>query len=77
MSHPRHKLSSTENSPNQDHFSLLTFTEAWAAACGVDETAGLECADAKAEVREGLRAGAGMSTGAVVRYLCTGVIVAG
>lgn len=35
----------------------------------VEEVAWLECADAKAI--EGLRAGAGMSTGAVVRYLCT------
>ena len=57
--------------------SLLTLTVEWTAARGVVETAGLECADEKAEFSEGLRAGAGMRTGAVVRYLCTGVTAGG
>lgn len=39
--------------------------------------AGIECADPRAEVSEGLRASAGMSTGAVVRYLCRGFTTGG
>lgn len=39
------------------------------------EAAGLECA--AAEVSIGLRIGAGMSRGAVARYLCRGVTAAG
>lgn len=44
----------------------------WTAGGGTLETAELECAVAKAEVREGLRASAGISKGAVGRHLCTG-----
>lgn len=66
-----------ENGPNKSGFSLLTLTAAWTAGGGVLEAAGLECAEAKAEVSEGLRAGAGISTAAVVRHLCTGVTTVG
>lgn len=41
------------------------------------EVAGLECAEANADVSEGLRASAGISTGAAVRHLCTAVTAGG
>lgn len=66
-----------ENGPKKSCFSLLTLTAAWTAGGGVLEADGLECAEAKAEVSEGLRAGAGISTAAVVRHLCTGVTTVG
>lgn len=58
--------------------SLLTLTAAWTAdGDGILETAELECAEAKAEVSEGLRASAGISKGAVGRHLCIGTTAAG
>lgn len=50
-------------------FLLLTLTAECTAGGGAAKEAGLECANAKAGVGEGLRASAGMSTAVGVRHL--------